>query len=246
MNYESANSSYLFGIFCAMLQQMSEVSKTNFEKHGFDWASDALILFRTNPESTLQLIDETLRKLPEEMSKNNSVYLLSDLIQLYQHLDFENFIQKEVNEEQFILGYRSKIFDVEEEPVAEIPDTVELLQQHAEDPSLLLGILVAKVQFMDEGTDKNVERKGENFIEDVFSLLSVNAESTLQLIDIIIKKLPPYADINGAIITLQEVLLLYGFLGKKNLLQLEFDKKLMYLGYQHELRRLLNGADSLY
>lgn len=246
MNYESADTSYLFGIFCAMLQQMSQVSQPDYDKRGFDWASDAILLFRTNPESTLQLIDETLRKLPEEMTKNNGVYLLSDLIQLYQHLDFQNFIKSDVNEEQFILGYRSKIFDVEDKTPVEQLDTMEVLEKYADDPSFLFGILVAKVQFMDEGSDKSVERKGDNFIESVFSLLAVNAESTIQLIDIIIKKLPPYAEISGVIITLQEILLLYGFLGKKKLLELEFDQKLTYMGYQHELQRLENTADLLY
>lgn len=239
MNPDNTNPSYLFGVFCASLQQMQEVAHPEFEKKGINWASDALVLFRTNPMSTLQLIEENLRKFPREITENNVVYLVSDLIQLYQRVDFENFTQAEVDEEQFVLGYRSKIFDtVAEEEGIPLVQEEDNPQEFRDNPNFLLGMLIAKVQFMDEGTDKNVEKKGDHFVEDVFSLFSVNMESTLQLMDIIIKKLPESSTIGHTTITLQEIILLYGFLGRENLLSLKLEQNLIFKGYHEEMNRL--------
>lgn len=224
-----------------MLQQMTDSSKTESEKRGFDWATDALLLFRTNPESTLQLIEEILRKFPGEIVGNNGVYLLSDLIGLYQYLDFKNFIHSEVNEEQFVLGYRSKIFDVEENNNQE-EAPLDFLEVYSENPNFLFGVLVAKLQFMDEGTDESVENKGCHYIEDVFVLMKVNGESTLQFMEILMEKLPQAAVIRGTTITLEEIMLVYGFLGRRKLLEMEFDEHLMVMGYHHELSRLDGGG----
>ncbi|MFI3253541.1 MAG: hypothetical protein R3Y63_04265 [Eubacteriales bacterium] len=224
--------SYLFGTFCAMLQQMQEIANPDIVKRGFNWASDALILFRTNPESTLQLIEEVLRKFPQQVSDDQSIYMVSDLLVLYQQLGMKAFLYKEVDEDLFIQGYRSKIFDtVETAPVKEeeVP---------ADNPNFLIGSLVAKVQFMDEGTDRNVKPKGDLFVSDVYDLLMVNRESTFQFVEIIIKKLPEYAEIEGTVITLQEILLLYSLLQKSDLQNMQLDKEVIFRGYEVERNRL--------
>ncbi len=225
--------SFLLGTFCASLQHLEKVAFPDHEDKGTNWAEDALLLFHVNPASTLQLIEEALRRFPEKLYENNHVYLVSDLVQLYQKVDARIFLSNPIDETQFKLGYQSKIFDT----VDETPEVVSPLLPVGKEGELnfLMGIFMGKIQLLQESRDTESPGAGNQFFEDLFLLFQTNLEGSLRILDDMLSHLPEFAVVGGVFLSLAETKELYLYLGQESLINLTLDKTIMHQGYLHQL-----------
>lgn len=102
------HSSYLCGEFCATLQQMEEIAYPTHPPKDEYWVEGLIILFQVNLESTLQLMEEILNHFPSQIYNNEKVYIVKDLIRLYNEFAPALFHKEPVEAELFRAGYLEK------------------------------------------------------------------------------------------------------------------------------------------
>lgn len=231
--------SYLFGTFCATLQKIEEIAFPDAAKKGDHWQQEIVILFRVNPVSTLQFIEELMKKFPSELHKNNKIYLINDLVVLYQQLDLQLLLQEPLNEVLFRKGYEAKIFDYVDESVQDNA----VVEEHEHTPpyetmslSALLGSFIGKLQYMDEFYDEGVMKKGFTYVDDLSILFPLNPESCLQIADTIIKKLPASVNVNGKIVELNEIKYMRQFLTAERFQEESLEKEETTKYYKQQLK----------
>ncbi len=229
---EMENPSFLLGTFCATLQRLEKLAFPDHEEKGTRWSEDALLMFRVNAESTIQLIGELLKKFPDKLYEDNTVYLVSDVIQLYQKIGIQYFVENPVDEPEFIKGYQSKIFDYYDE-AEEIEDKADLLPTcEADELNFLIGTMAAKIQYLLESAHPKDPPKGAQYIEDVYLLLHTNVGGTMRIFEHTLEELPETAIIGGFFVTALEVKTLYLYIGRERLRALELNLDFVRKGYQ--------------
>lgn len=244
------NVSYRFGSFCGSVQQVEQMLLPNMEKRGVEWAENALLLYKTNPASTMQLISDIIRRFPEKLYENNKIYLVNDLIRIYQELDMEKVESMDIDSKEFIAGFQSKICDFTEEfpeklvekPLETPPVTATSLKGEREENtnsevelSFLLGILIAKLQFVEEVSDANMEKRGVTFVEDILILLNTNVESCLQILVGVLSRLPAFCMVGPIFVTSREIQDLFQYLSIDKLKHLTVQKEALLKGYKKQV-----------
>lgn len=231
---ELENPSFLLGTLCATLQHMEKLAFPDHEDKGTHWSDDALLMFRINPGSTIQLMGEILKKFPDKLYEDNTVYLVSDAIQLYQKIGINQFLELPVEEDEFHRGYKSKIFDYydelevpEEDPPQGLLPTCE-----AEELNFLIGSMAAKVQYLQEAGDPKAPQKGPKFVEDLYLLIHTNIDGSLRILEHMLSELPETAIIGGFFVTAQEVKTQYLYMGRERLKTLELNMDFVRKGYE--------------
>lgn len=233
MSSEQESKSYLFGVFCALLGQLEELVLPDMKKKGVDWAEDALLLFETNPDSMMQLAVELLKKVPEHSSKDNND-IVDDLVLLYNQLDTSYLKRYRLDQDDFIEGYESIFLDFseEEEKSGMLPKIADV---EAVDVSFLLGLLLGKIQYMDETNNPHMEKKGEAFVDSFFLLFSTNVESSVQILQNIVQHLPSHILVGHIFLTLNEIVALFDYVSVERLHTMSIDERMLKKGYAKQV-----------
>lgn len=232
---ELDNISYLFGTFCAIVQQVEELALPNMEKRGTNWAEDALLLYRTNPTSTMQLMAELMKKFPEKLYEDDKIYVVDDLIQLYKQLDVEKILGTEIDRHEFIAGYQSKISDFADDSEENPQEIMALLNDEVAELSFLLGLLIAKMQYMEEASEEDLAPRGDQFLEDIIVLLETNVDSYLQIVVSVIGRMPDSCMIGRVFLTSKEMQELFLYLGLERLKSVKVDQENFRKGYRKQV-----------
>lgn len=232
--------SYLCGSFLAMAQMVEELVLPTMETRGTNWGDDILLLFQTNPESTMQLVTELLKKFPEKLHENNNIYQLDDLIQIYKRIDMANIANVVVDKDDFIAGYRSKIYDFSEEWVETEAEVNPLLSKESEEINFRVGMLVAKIQFMQEHSDSPLPPKGEAFMDDMALLLGTNKESCVQILLGSITHMPDFCMVGSILLTSREIQDLFLLIGVDKITSMEVNEEFLKKGYRKQVDYFLN------
>lgn len=200
-NQEMNHMSYKSGVFCARLQRVAELAIPDYHKKGEQWAEDLLLLFEINLDSTIHLLEGVMEKCPTTLNVGNGQSMISELTGLYQEVLPYLQSKEPMDKELFRHGFRADIYEegevISPSPVRNVYETLDF--------STLLGILTARIQFMDELNNQFSHPKGFGFVEDVYLLSNNNFEGCTQFIQGMMAKLPQSVEFNGMILTLSDI-----------------------------------------
>lgn len=219
-----------------MVLQVEEMIFPENQKKSAEWVEDALLLYETNPNSALQLIEELLKKFPDDLEDEYKMTTVKDLIQMYQDFDRDEMLSLKLSRNEFIEGFDSRFHECRKE---NIEDQLELekklMSQVNKELSHLLGTFIAKLQYMEEISEESREKKGKEFAEETYILLSINRESTLQIILGMISRLVKEGIINGIFLTSREIEELLWYIGIDRLKEMEIEKDSYDKGYERQV-----------
>lgn len=200
-NEEINHMSYKSGLFCAKLQKVAELAIPDYHKKGEQWAEDLLLLFEINPESTIHLLEGVMEKCPSSLNVTGGQSKIQELTALYQEIAPYLQAKEPMDKDLFRKGFRADIYEQGE--AAEVPEEKSVYETL--DFSTLLGIITARIQFMDEFNNKFSHPKGFGFVEDVFMLSNNNFDGCAQFIQGMMGKLPQSVEFNGMILSLPDI-----------------------------------------
>lgn len=184
------NPSYLLGTFLATVQSMEEAVPNKVPK-GDDWGEQIFPLFSANLESTMQMAKTIVASLPPSVTiKEGQTITLDDLQNIVNRIDFAALQNGNIHKEDFIRGYH---MDKTEDYVAK-----------PSNHSFNLGVFMASLYCMEQGSLSHQD-VNPNQGEDIFLMLNLNFENTMQMAEKVISTLPQTATFHGKEITIGDM-----------------------------------------
>lgn len=239
---------YKSGCFCGKLQRLAELAIPDYHKKGAQWAEDLLLLLEFNPESTIHLLEGVLDQCPPVVDSSSGANLTEELTSLSRevlpYLETKETMEKDL----FRQGFADELGEMPEEVPVNLPPQVEIKVEETPPPqvaekvetpfSVLLGVLSAKVQFMDEFNQRFSHPKGLGFIEDVYLFSNNNYDGCCQIIHSIIERLPQSVTFNGVQLTLSDIHHMEAQLSRQRFEGDGLDRQLLRESYHNQVTKM--------
>lgn len=180
--------SYLLGRIVGLLQVLEE-TVGGVAARGEHWGEYLLPLFMANMESSMQLAGRLVGQLDvsEGFEFAGRRFSLDDVKIILEKLDME-VLKEEIVEGEYVRGYHHWYEEVGE--VLSDVDIFEEVLERAGSPSYSLGIFLGNLKCMEEDIALATGLVPECRIENIMLLLEVNYESSMGIVDMILRKLP--------------------------------------------------------
>lgn len=184
--------SYRLGRFTGMVQAMEDALPEAVNK-GEHWGEHILPLFMANIHSSLQIAGKIISHFPADLSVAEGMVTAETIKEFLSHIDIE-LLDKNIDETQYKAGYLnwcplSSSPNLEEKNSTTLEYKTDLISEH-HNPSFNLGVFMANLQCIEEHHISTTGKHSDMGMANMLLLLQTNFESTMQLVDTLLAKLP--------------------------------------------------------
>lgn len=230
MREEILRQSYLLGDFVGIVQSMEDAVEGAVPK-GNHWGEHLLPLFTANMDSSMQLTAKIITHLPHTLTiKNGKEVSIQDLKVKLEALDID-ILKKEIDEEEYVKGYKSWFGE-------RISETTEQMEG-SPNQCYNLGVFMANLQTMEEAISVHQGDFSGSKIEDILLLLETNFESTMQIVDKVLARLPETIVFQGRDLSIKQLIQARSRLDFQTLSSMPLDHDQFQRGYHFQRKEFL-------
>lgn len=221
------NSSYLLGKFVGITQSIETLLLENAPSKGDDWGEQLLPLLQANLVATMEMGANVLSKIPESTTfPDGRVITLTDLQKMLQEVNVDDLTENGIETAAYLHGYSSWRGGKGSDP---------------SDHSYNLGVFMAILTGMELAAREESTHAVVDEADDIFLLLQVNFDATMDLAKKIVATLPQTAVFQGRTLHIEEIAEAYGVLELEKLALQPLDKTRFELGFANEMKHHLGA-----
>lgn len=224
-----------------MVSMVEEIEKV---QGGTAWGVETFILFRANYLSTLDMLVNAIKNLPEHdglpyCSLEFQMRLEEILLRTEEEIlmDEEFFLKgyEEIKGEQIQISapLHLDLEEGEDFPEASAPQLEEIfpLDEEQDELSFVLGEFMARIHAMESATGCQQSAQSQLDGEGVFMILQLNFENTITMLKQGLQTLPEKVKLHGKTISLLEVKSTWEILAKQDISPEILEKEAFLEGY---------------